>query len=107
MAGKQLVTNTMNTMQNALTPGPWQWEIRGSDILLLNPQEPVPIIKAKGFVKERDARALQAVPELVAALRDCITEEETLDSCDWETARRLLFEVNDIARAALAKAGQA
>ena len=102
-----------------ISPGPWQWRYHTAGLSLLNAKG-TEILRAS-FVEEEEAPALQAVPELVAALRAVIAAltqpVQTTPHSGEDSVSSLLgcidvlrgdarFAVNE-ARAALSKAGQA
>jgi len=94
-------------MKNILSPGPWQWRYHTAGLSLLNANG-TEILRAS-FVEEEEAPALQAVPELVAALRDAEFVLRKL-AINWKEAGSMTdsaLRSADDASSALAKAGQA
>jgi hypothetical protein len=53
---------------------------------------------------EENARLIAAVPELLAALQECITDDNAMAWTDKMLAFRRLHAISDTARAAIAKA---
>ena len=90
-------------MQNALTPGPW----------FIHPAHPCEVRDQDGtIIAEASppvARAIVAVPEMIAALRNLVVwlDADRLGYCAPELCSVSLERHLDEARAALAKAGQA
>jgi hypothetical protein len=106
------------------TPGPWELRgdlIIGGKYIPENPKAPegafeiAKLTYTEGFypwiptgqTREANGRLIAAAPELLGALRECITEENSHCLQHQETpgamARRLRA-INDICRAALKKA---
>jgi hypothetical protein len=101
------------------TPGPWDYEqsLRGDGVpipyswqVLAEIAPPPGVDEAFMHVAdcetEANARLIAAAPDLLAALRECITDDgaAALASDDPEMMRRRLAAINRVCRAAIAQA---
>lgn len=99
------------------TPGPWHINYHGgqtTDAYVWGPDGTkrgcIARVNLCGLdrddftARSGNARLIAAAPDMLAALRDCQTDEEHIDSYDWPRALRALRQINKIARAAIARA---
>lgn len=108
------------TSENKFTPGPWEIYIRYHDEGGIPTRYIIPAGKKKHWSQwiiacvdhtsedPSNARLIAAAPELLEALQLCITSEGAACFGDirkhQEWMQRRLYEISDIARAAIAKA---
>jgi hypothetical protein len=108
----------MNKTQH--TPGPWivrQWGLPAGqmtvEVVRGGLRSKVAILHPSHICEEHDgniqanARLIAAAPDLLAALKECITDDGArclAYGADTPTLRRRLAAINSVARAALAKA---
>lgn len=93
-------------MTKDIIKGPWRIGDAGNTVFGPPNGTPAPVTVAK-LVHKEFGPLIAAAPDLLAALRECVTDDGARclnDDPRGERARRRLYAINDIARAAIAKA---
>ena len=87
------------------TPGPWKIGTKYKTDIYGDGLGGKLIARVGMSPDNADARLIAAAPELLAALQEIVALENT-ESDEWDGVERLIPEICDIARAAIAKAVQ-
>ena len=97
----------MNTTETKAqhTPGPWTHKATaGNHDFSIYPESTGRDVALVRDYNESNARLIAAAPELLEALKECITYEGAMAEKSHAYAMRRLASITEIARAAIAKA---